>query len=84
MMEIFEVQTKLTSYTYPLVKICVSVVVVLFGLFRDRFFHIPAGLLNFVVTLLCVAASLASILCCYISIGELFYVRKNRKKAKRK
>lgn len=84
MMKIFKLQTKLTSYTYPLVKISVSVLIILFSIFRNSFFVIPLKQVAFLVTLLCFVATLAAILCLYIAIGELFYVWKNRKETKRK
>ena len=80
-MKIFELNTKLTSYLYPLAKIIISIMVVLFCIFRNHIFTISLKPLNFLVTLICFAATLAAILCTYISIGELFYVRKiNRSK----
>lgn len=78
-MKIFEVDTKLTSYTYPLIKIMISLSVILFSIFRSKIFTISMVALNFLVALLCFAATLASILCIYISVGELFYVRKSKK-----
>ena len=81
-MKLFELQTKLTSYTYPLIKIAFSLLIILFSIFRDEFFTISIAVLNFMATLLCLIATLASILCIYISVGELFYVRENRKAKK--
>ena len=81
-MKIFELNTKLTSYSYPLAKIIISVMIVLFSIFRNNVFTISLKQINFLVTLICFLATLAAILCIYISIGELFYVRKNKKKQK--
>ena len=78
-MKIFEVQTKLTNYAYPLIKIVVSLLIILFSVFRNKFFIISIGVLNFMLTLFCLVATLAAILCIYISVGELFYVRQNKK-----
>ena len=78
-MKIFEVQTKLTNYAYPLIKIVVSLLIILFSVFRNKFFIISIGALNFLLTLFCLVATLAAILCIYISVGELFYVRQNKK-----
>lgn len=77
--KIYTVQTDCASYRYPLAKIAISVSIVLFGMFRNSLFVIPYELLNFVLALICFVAGLASILCVYISVGELFYVRKNKK-----
>ena len=78
-MKIFELNTKLTSYSYPLAKIIISIMVVLFCIFRNHIFTISLKPLNFLVTLICFVVTLAAILCTYISVGELFYVRKNKK-----
>lgn len=79
MKKIFSVQTDLTDYKYPLIKIGVSLLVILLSVFRDKFFVISAQPFNIIVTFLCFLISIASILCIYIAIAELFYVRENRK-----
>ena len=78
--KIYTLQTDCASYRYPLTKIAISVLVVLFGMFRNRLFVIPYELLSFALALICFAAGLAAILCVYISVGELFYVRRNKRK----
>ena len=83
-MKIFEVQTKLTNYAYPLIKIVVSLLIIFFSVFRDEFFIISIGVLNFLLKLFCFIATSAAILCMYISVGELFYVWANKKKQKGK
>ena len=83
-MKIFELNTKLTSYSYPLAKIIISVIIVLLSIFRYNIFTISLKQLNFLVTLICFVATLAAILCTYISIGELFCVWKNKWKQKSK
>ena len=83
-MKIFELNTKLESYLYPLAKIIISAIIVLFSIFRNNIFNISLNQLNFFVTLICCVATLAAILCTYISVGELFYVWKNKKKQKSK
>ena len=84
MKKIFILQKDLTSYKYPLIKIIVSLGVVLFSIFRNYIIVIPAGILNFIVVFICLTAMLAAVLCIYIAVGELFYVRENKKKVKRK
>ena len=79
MKKLFELQTNLTNYTYPLTKTVVSILIILFSIFRKSLFVISSKPLNFFVTLFCFVATLASILCIYISIPELFYVWKNKK-----
>ena len=79
MKKLFELQTNLTNYTYPLTKIVVSTLIMLFSIFRNSLFVISSKPLNFLVTLLCLIATIASVLCIYIAVGELFYVYENRK-----
>ena len=83
-MKIFELNTKLESYLYPFAKIIISAIIVLFSIFRNNIFTISLKQANFFVTLICFVATLAAILCTYISVGELFYVWKNKKKQKSK
>lgn len=83
-MKIFKLQTNLTRYSYPLIKIIISVMIVLFSVFRNQLFTISLKSLNILVATLCFAATVAAILCTYISIGELFYVWKNKKEQKGK
>ena len=78
-MRLFEVQTKLTSYVYPLVKIVLSLLAIAFGVSRNSFLHISGQLGNVFMTILCLILALTSILTMYISIGELCYVYSNRK-----
>lgn len=83
-MKLFEVSTDLTSFTYPVVKItiCLSIIVICFV--RDQIFHFSALWANAIVTALCFVLVMASILCLYISIGELFHTYGNRKRKDRK
>lgn len=80
--KLFELQTSLTSYAYPLIKLLVSAFIVCFGVFRNHLFTIQTPWVDFIVTLICLQLVLFAILCIYISIGELFYVRKNRRNCK--
>lgn len=79
MKKFFKLQTNLTNYAYPLTKIIVSILIMLFSIFRKSLFVISSKPLNFFVTLICFVATLASIMCVYIAIPELFYVWKNKK-----
>ncbi len=79
-MKLFELQTNLTSYSYPVVKIIVCLSVIVVGIMRNRLFRFSNSWANFAVTLLCFLLAIASILCLYISIGELFQTYENRKK----
>lgn len=73
------VQTQIRNYTYPLVKLIVSFLLILFGIFRDSLFVVSSKPLDIAVSVLCFAISLGSVLCIYIAILELFYAHRNRK-----
>ena len=77
-MKLFEVQTDLTSFTYPVVKIIICLSVIILSLVRNRIFRFSNSWTNAAVTLLCFVLTMASVLCLYISIGELFHTRANR------
>lgn len=80
-MRLFEVQKDLTSYTYPVVKIIISLSVIVLSLLRNRIFQFSNSLVNVTVTLFCCILTIASILCLYISVGEAFHTSTNRKNA---
>lgn len=77
-MKLFTLQTDLTSYTYPIVKIVICVLIVAFSIMRRSIINFSAQWVDIVVTVLCLILSVMSILCVYISVGELFYVYKKR------
>lgn len=78
-MKLFELKTDLTSYKYPIVKIgiCISIILLLiFGIRPLGTQYLWMKILTKIISfLLCCG----SILCIYISVGELFYTHKNRK-----
>ncbi len=79
MKKIFELETDLTDYTYPLAKIIVSMLLILFSIFRKNLFVVTSKPVNVLITAICLAVTLASILCIYIAVSEMFYVRENKK-----
>lgn len=78
-MKLFEVQTDLTSFTYPVVKILICMSVIIFSIVRNRIFRFSSSWANAVVSILCFVLTIISILCLYISIGELFHTASNRR-----
>lgn len=78
-MKLFEVQTDLTSFTYPIVKIIICLSLIILSFVRNRIFRFSNPWINLGATLLCFVLLMASILCIYISIGELFHTCANRK-----
>lgn len=80
-MKIFELETDVKSYSYPIIKIIASLAIIATSIERDHIYRIQNAWLHVVVTLICLVLTLASAMCIYISVGELFYVHENRKKA---
>lgn len=78
-MKLFEVHTDLTSFTYPVVKIIICLSVIILSFARNRYFRFSNPWIEFGVALLCFVLLVASILCLYISVGELFHTCANRK-----
>ena len=81
-MKLFELQTDVTSFTYPVTKIAICLSVIILGVFRNRIVNISNAWVNGFITIICFVLAIASILCIYISVGELFYVRANRRETK--
>lgn len=83
-MKLFEVQTKLTSYRYPIAKIVVCIVLIVLCLCRNSIFPAPPEWVNVVLSVVCFGITIPAILCIYISVGELFHTYSNRRNAARK
>ena len=79
MKKLFELQTDLTSFTYPVVKIIICLSIIILSLVRNQIFQFSNSWIYFAVTLLCFVLTMASVLCFYISVGELFHTHENRK-----
>lgn len=77
-MKLFEVQTTLTSYTYPVVKIVICLSVIVLCLIRNHFLRFTSLRASVIVTSICFILTIVSILCLYISVGELFHTFANR------
>lgn len=80
-MKLFEVQTDLTSFLYPIVKIIICLSIIVLSFMRNLIFRFSNPWANTAVTLLCFLLLIASILCIYISIGEIFHTYENLKLA---
>ena len=77
---LFRLETGLCSYKYPLFKIIVGLALVLACINRDELFQITNKSLSLIIAIMCTIVVLASVLCIYISIGELAYVYTDRHK----
>ena len=73
MRKIFELQTDLTSFTYPIVKIVISISIFVLMFFRDRFITITTIWGEVLSIAVCCVLGYFCILCIYLSIGEIFH-----------
>ena len=73
MRNIFKVQTDLTSFTYPIVKIVICILFYALMFFRNRFLSITTVLGEVLTTAIVCVLGIATILCVYISICEIFF-----------
>lgn len=77
-MKIFEMQTEMQSYSYPICKIIISIGIIMMCFFRNEILEISGKNIDIITTILAFVFTMLSILCVYISIGELCYVYKNK------
>lgn len=78
-MKLFEVQTNLTSYIYPLIKIIISIAIILLCIFRRRFLSIFSQWINTATSMISFVLVILCILVLYVSIGEVFHTFANRR-----
>lgn len=79
--KIFSFQRGLTSFTYPLVKIVVSLAIIISEMICKRIFDLSSTWANLVFAIQYFALAMACVLCLIISIAELRSVISNRKSA---
>ncbi len=77
-MDIFHVNESNRSYVYPILKIIVCIALIIIFINRNRIFHVDCKMINILIGILCVAATMVCILCIYISAYELFQAHENR------
>lgn len=71
-MKLFEMQTNLSSYAYPIGKIIACLLIMIACMFRARILCFQSRWINGTLTFLAGMLTLACVLCIYISVGELF------------
>lgn len=81
-MKVFRMQDDLESYTYPILKIVVSIIIIAITVYRDKIFTIESQLLRTFVALISSIVVILCFICIYISFAEI--VEMLCKKAERK
>ena len=79
MKKLFSIQPGLTSVTYPIVKMILALLVVVVAFVISMHSTMSATWVVFLIRLICVVLTLASVLRIYISIAELIVVSENKK-----
>lgn len=79
-MKLFEMQTNLISYTYPIVKIIISIFIIILLIFGEVPFGVQYPWIKILTKFISFILCCCSIMCIYISVGELFYTYSNRKR----
>lgn len=79
--KLFSFQKGLTSFTYPAVKIVVSLALLIAAMLCARIVDFSSALANLAFRVLYCAFAMACVLCLIISIVEFFSVISNRKRA---
>ena len=82
-MRIFKCDTSIKSYTYPIVKLVLSSLLIVVLIERGRFSPISNFFGIVVERAVCVTMGVLAILCFYISIGEMLLLYERNKKGKK-
>lgn len=77
-MNLFACNMHLKSYTYPIVKILICIIVIIILINRNYIVYIEKTYLNIVVGLICAIVGMMCILCVYISFAEIICVSEKR------
>ena len=73
MRNIFEPQRDLTSFTYSIIKIIICILIYLLVFFRDHFITVTTVFGKVLTTAVSGVLVIASILCVYVSVFEIFF-----------
>lgn len=76
--KIFEANDKIDSYTYPIVKILMCIVIYVVLLNRNKIFHFSGKTISVLVTVLGLVITMATIYCIYISVIEIMELHYRR------
>ena len=79
-MKIFDFDDNATSYTYPIIKLLLSVLILAAIYNRNLVFHFNGEIANFTVNFLCRILICAGIIRIILSIAEILTIPGNRKK----
>ncbi len=73
-MKIFRVNLDLKSYTYPILKILICILVIIFAVNSSDFFILDNKIVYFFVRFVSVVLVIGCVLCIYISFAEILMI----------
>lgn len=79
-LNIFYFDENLKSYTYPILKILICLILIIVFINRGQIIHIDNKVVNVIIGVLCTTVGIICIYCIYISVFELTQVHENRAK----
>lgn len=77
-MNIFKVNVGLSSYTYPIVKIIIAIIIIALLITRSSYIHINDKTASMVIVIVSFIIGCMSIFSIYISFAEIVYINDNR------
>lgn len=80
-MDIFHVKDSLKSYTYPIVKLLICILLIVLFIRRGEIIHIDGKIIKVIIGIFCTIVAIGCIYCGYISVFEIFQVHENRSTA---
>ena len=83
-MKLFEPDTRLTSFKYPILKLIIVLLVFAFVFSTALKLRLPNEWVTWVLRIVCAQIIILCVLAIYISVGEIFIVFENRNKRKKK
>ena len=75
---IFKCSEKIRSYTYPVIKIVLCILLIIFLINRNHFFVIHSSVWKIVVGIICFQIVILAVLCIYISAAEMILLHERR------
>lgn len=75
---IFKCSEKIRSYTYPVIKIVLCVLLIIFLVNRNHFFVIHSSVWEIVVRIICFQIVILTVLCIYTSAAEMVLLHERR------
>lgn len=77
-MDIFHVNEDLKSYTYPIVKLLICILLIVLAICRGQIIHTDSMAVEAIIGVLCTTVVIICIYCIYISVYEIFQTYENR------